>query len=225
MNLWEKKKLVLICFLVILGVGIAFFKTGFLVGGEEISSIKQERLPQSLPTPTLVSVYISGAVKKPGLYDVPAGMRSIEAIKLAGGITAEAAIHKVNLARKCKDGMQIHVPLLVLPKVKQQESKTNTELVLPKVKQQESKTNTENYIQEVKAQSLAGKTPSLNRSRLNLHTATVQELAKLPGVGPALAQAIIAYRINKGFSCLEDLLKVPGIGPAKFAKLKDKLEV
>jgi len=209
MNLWEKKKLVLICLLVILGVGIAFFKTGFLVGGEEISSIKQERLPQSLPTPTLVSIYISGAVKKPGLYDVPAGMRSIEAIKLAGGITAEAAIHKVNLARKCKDGMQIHVPLLVLPKVKQQESKTNTE----------------NYIQEVKAQSLAGKTPSLNRSRLNLHTATVQELAKLPGVGPALAQAIIAYRINKGFSCLEDLLKVPGIGPAKFAKLKDKLEV
>ena len=209
MNLWEKKKLVLICLLVILGVGIAFFKTGFLVGGEEISSIKQERLPQSLPTPTLVSIYISGAVKKPGLYDVPAGMRSIEAIKLAGGITAEAAIHKVNLARKCKDGMQIHVPLLVLPKTKQQKNKTEAS----------------DYAQEVKVQPLSGKTLSLNRTKLKLSAATARELTKLPGVGPALAQAIIAYRTSKGFSCLEDLLKVPGIGPAKFAKLKDKLEV
>jgi len=206
MNLWEKKKLVLICLLVSIGIAITFFQLTYSCDEVEIVNRQQT---QALPSPVLVSVYISGAVKKPGIYDVPAGMRSIEAIKLAGGITAEAAIHKVNLAKKCKDGMQIHVPLLVLPKTKQQENKTEDS----------------DYAQEIKVQPLTGKTLSLNRTKLKLSAATARELTKLPGVGPALAQAIIAYRTSKGFSCLEDLLKVPGIGPAKFAKLKDKLEV
>jgi len=194
MNLWEKKKLVLICLLVSIGIAITFFQLTYSCDEVEIVNRQQT---QALPSPVLVSVYISGAVKKPGIYDVPAGMRSIEAIKLAGGITAEAAIHKVNLAKKCKDGMQIHVPLLVLPKTKQQENKTEDS----------------DYAQEIKVQPLTGKTLSLNRTKLKLSAATARELTKLPGVGPALAQAIIAYRTSKGFSCLEDLLKVPGIGP------------
>ena len=55
---------------------------------------------------------------------------------------------------------------------------------------------------------------------VNINTADGTELEKLPGIGPAKAAAIIAYRQAHGaFSCVEDLMKVPGIKEATFAKL------
>jgi competence protein ComEA len=62
-------------------------------------------------------------------------------------------------------------------------------------------------------------TPS---SKMNINTADAPELEDLPGIGPSLAQKIIAYRQDHGpFMSIEDLLKVPGIGPAKLEQIKD----
>lgn len=59
---------------------------------------------------------------------------------------------------------------------------------------------------------------------LNVNTAGVDELATLPGVGPALAKRIIEYRTANGpFSKPEDLLAVKGIGAKLLAKIKDRL--
>jgi competence protein ComEA len=56
---------------------------------------------------------------------------------------------------------------------------------------------------------------------LNLNTATAPELELLPGIGPALAQSIVAYRDAHGpFNDIEDLLDVPGIGPAKLETIR-----
>ena len=56
---------------------------------------------------------------------------------------------------------------------------------------------------------------------VNINTAEADELVKLPGIGPAKAAAIIAYRTEHGpFSAAEELMKVPGIKEATFAKLK-----
>ena len=61
---------------------------------------------------------------------------------------------------------------------------------------------------------------------VDLNTATAAELQKLPGVGEALAERIIAYRAENGpFTAAEDLMKVKGIGEVKFDAVKDRITV
>jgi len=75
----------------------------------------------------------------------------------------------------------------------------------------------------------AGSSGSLdvsNDGRLRLNSASAPELEQLPGVGPVLAQKIVAYREQYGpFQQIEDLLQVDGIGPAKLEGLRDLLLV
>lgn len=59
-----------------------------------------------------ITVYVSGAVANPGLHEIAPGSRAVEAIAAAGGMTEEANKDKVNLAKICKDGMQVNVPRL-----------------------------------------------------------------------------------------------------------------
>ncbi len=59
-------------------------------------------------------------------------------------------------------------------------------------------------------------------TKVNINTATKEELMSVQGVGAAIAQAIVDYREQNGpFNCLEDLLKVNGIGNATFERIKD----
>jgi len=69
-----------------------------------------ELLP--LPTPAPITVYVSGAVKEPGLYQLPAGNRLNDAINAAGGFTADANSSGLNLAKILQDGEQVDVPVM-----------------------------------------------------------------------------------------------------------------
>ena len=61
---------------------------------------------------------------------------------------------------------------------------------------------------------------------VNLNTATAADLDGLPGVGPAIAERIVAYRTDHGsFRTIDELMDVPGIGPAKFADIRDHVTV
>ena len=59
--------------------------------------------------------------------------------------------------------------------------------------------------------------------KLSLATATAQELESLPGVGPQLAEEIVAYRKMHPFHSVDDLAHVPGIGPKRLARIRDKV--
>lgn len=144
-----------------------------------------------------IKVHVAGSVVKPGLYEFREGMRVADAIKVAGGETQNAAVDRLNLAEKLKDGQKITVP------------------------------------QKCADNSLADSL-SLDHSvdisggsrKVNINTATSEELESLPGIGPALASRIIKFRREKGcFSSISALKNVPGIGQRKFESLKDLVEI
>jgi competence protein ComEA len=62
--------------------------------------------------------------------------------------------------------------------------------------------------------------------KVNLNTATAEQLESLPGIGPASARSILEYREKVGkFNRIEEIINIKGIGEKKFLKLKDRLTV
>jgi competence protein ComEA len=72
----------------------------------------------------------------------------------------------------------------------------------------------------------APKTTAQPQSLVNLNSATKDDLEKLPGIGPSMAQRIIDYRQKNGsFKKIEDLMNIPGIGEKSFLKLRPLITV
>jgi competence protein ComEA len=132
-----------------------------------------------------VVVEMRGAIEAPGVYELAPGARLQDALAAAGGLTEEADLSTVNLARRLRDGELIVILALPVP----------------------------------------GSTPTLpppdagdaadvkeSRVRININTATAEELEALPGVGEVIATRIVAYREQNGpFRSVDDLIHVEGI--------------
>ena len=70
------------------------------------------------------------------------------------------------------------------------------------------------------------KQPVQAGAKVNINTASAEELETLPGVGPAMAQRILEYRKANGpFKRVEELLNVKGIGEKSFQRMRDKVTV
>lgn len=95
----------------------------FIVAGGAVLFARRAEAPAVAivaPTPTVeaaptplaspVKVYVSGAVAQPGVYALRRGDRAEDAVRAAGGATAEADLERLNLAVKLRDEMQVHVP-------------------------------------------------------------------------------------------------------------------
>jgi len=69
-----------------------------------------------------------------------------------------------------------------------------------------------------------GAAPDDKAPRINLNTATVEELTSLPGIGPSYAKRIVEYREKNGpFKRVEDLVNVQGIGEKILARIRDRV--
>ncbi len=180
-----------------------------------------------------IVVHVTGAVKKPGVYHLPPGARGDDALKAAGGSTADAAPDALNLAAHLEDGSQIHVPT-------HKEQSANAAPPSPDAfvkKESGSAAKAEKTAGKSAAQPSAshsghssrggsGKLKADSGVTINLNTADAQTLQKLPGIGPSMAERILDYRrSNGGFKNPEQLMEVSGIGPKKFAKMEPLIRV
>jgi competence protein ComEA len=176
-----------------------------------------------------VIVQISGAVKKPGVYELPFNSRIYQAIKKAGGSLADADLDSINLADWVEDGSQIIVPSKkslpiadasapsadLPPLSLDADSPSSAPLESTFRADQKSSIKTDSPKQP---QSTFKEPP---KSPIDLNRATAEDLQQLPGVGPAMAERILQYRKeNQGFTSIDDLDNVRGIGPKKLEKIK-----
>ncbi len=164
----------------------------------------EETLVTIAPLPTesgTVTVYVGGAVVRPGLYTLPSGERIEAALLVAGGLTEEANPDGINRAARLRDEAQIVVPR------KGEPTALPARLVVGSHAPQPTQPTQPNTTGGSKASPTVAATVPIN-----VNTASVTELAQLPGVGPKLAQAIIDYRLEHGpFTGPADLAKVQGI--------------
>ncbi len=77
----------------------------------------------------------------------------------------------------------------------------------------------QDYPQNNRGDSVKIELPSDNHSKININSASIEELISIKGIGPVLAERIDEYRrVNGKFKGADDLLKVRGIGPKNVQK-------
>ncbi len=139
-----------------------------------------------------ILVHIDGEIVNPGVIELTEGARIIDAVNIAGGLTQFADEKRINLAKKVSDEEKIYIPRIG-------EDISEVDII---------STNQANSV-------------SSNKGKVNINTASKEELQSLPGIGPALAEKIIEYRQNRKFSNIDDIKNVAGIGEKRFESIKD----
>ena len=170
---------------------------------ENLDQIEMEQEDELVEeTKETIIVDIGGAVATPMVVELPMGARINDAIKAAGGTTKKADLSNVNRAQVLEDGQKIFIPL----------------------KSVLSKNPNGNGNSSLGENQFIG--DNFKTEKVNLNTASSEELRTLDGVGPATAEKIIRYRENDGpFKKIEDIKNVDGIGDKTFEKLKDYIVV
>lgn len=145
-----------------------------------------------------IKVYVCGAVQRPDVYEISADSRIVDAVSAAGGFAIDAYPEAMNLAETVSDGSRIYVP-------------TKEEVDALAVVYSDTGSG-------------SGDTTSDSTGRVNINTATLEELTTLPGIGDTRARAIIDYREQNGaFGNIEDIMQVTGIKEKSFSKIKDSI--
>lgn len=198
--------------LAVVGVGIMAWHLWQSAVGQPItepltsSSAKGPGMPDTSEPPLSevteaggsVLVHVAGAVQKPGVVSLPVGSRVFQAIEAAGGVVSNAELNGLNLAEVVTDGAKIQVP------------------VVGEVSQPAP----------VAGSSGGASGPAAAGAKVNINTASLDELGTLPRVGPVTAQGIIDWRNEHGpFASVDELDAVDGIGPKLMESLKDLVTV
>jgi competence protein ComEA len=172
--------------LILIGLGI------YLIYQDKSSNSSIDKTAKELV------IDISGAVKKPGVYNFSSDSRVIDAINRAGGFTKRADLEKIaqeiNQASLLDDEQKIYIPL----------------------KKSEIDINSDSKVAAV----------SSNQGVININQASSSQLESLPGIGPVYAQRIVDYRNKIGrFNSAQQLLEISGIGPRTLEKIAPEISL
>ena len=164
-----------------------------------------------------ISVDNKGEVNSPGIYTMPMASRVIDVIDRAGGLTENADTSVINLSKKLQDEMVIIIysreQVLHFEETKKQE-----EYLLDKCREPDENSLKNDACIENESTNITGK--------ININTASKEELMTLPGIGESKAKEIISYRETNGsFQSIEDIKNVTGIGESIFAKIQEAITV
>jgi len=172
------------------GAGAAASSASSGASGSTATAVRVSRAPAQASV-----VHVAGAVRRPGVYRLPAGARVQEAVRRAGGARRGANVNGINLAAKVVDGQRVYVA-----KVGQSDPGAAGD--------------------GTGATGVGDPATSTAGGKVNLNTASQAQLEELPGIGPTYAEAIVAERQRRGgFTSVNDLRSVRGIGDKRFAEL------
>ena len=209
----QKRLVFLLLFAVLLGSAALLYRS-WRPGATEVITLDFSGESQLEPRRRLESSCPpGGAVSQPGVYVMPQGARLYEALKEAGGALDDADLDSLNLAAPVRDGERIYIPF-----------RKEREDLLPPEPVASTKSSSPRHSQTGEDPAPAGQTPAPGlirpvQGRIDPNTASSAELQSIPGIGPALAERIIADRqLNGRFQTVDDL-HGKGIG----AKTLDKI--
>lgn len=153
----------------------------------------------------LFFVHVCGCVVNPDVYACEPGSRITDAVKLAGGFLDDAESDYLNLAEPVTDGMKIYVPSA------------------EEIQNATGGSGSVFFGGTFSENTVSG---SSENGKININTASREELMTLSGVGEIRAQSIIDYRTTNGsFQRIEDIMNVSGIKEAFFQKIRDHISV
>lgn len=200
----NKLKIISICFIMLIIVIFIYYKP---------NTVKAE---ESNARCTYF-VDIKGSINNPGVYEVDCSKRVIDVINMAGGLTEDADTTILNLSKKVKDEMYIIV-------YSNSQIKEYKEKLLPSkeiIKKVEEKIICPDNSNDACEKSSIFKEETKIEGKININTASKEELMNLPSIGESKADKIIEYRKTNIFNTIDDIKNVSGIGESIFNKIKD----
>ncbi len=200
--------------IVLLIVALVITITALVIYAKNDQSSEEEIATSSTALTALTApkifVDVSGAVKKPNIYQIDFGARLKDAVDKAGGLSDEADTvffnRNFNLARIITDQEKIYVPSIV---------EINSGVFVQDQRTLDYTTPT--------STGIASNAPAEDNNQLiNLNSATVEELDQLPGVGQTTANKIIK---NRPYSTVEELLTKKVVNKGVFEKIKSLISI
>ena len=198
----------------------------------------------AIPDPDKIYIYVTGAVQRPGVYALARSSMVIDAIEIAGGFTDQADAENVNMVYRLESNAMLNIkrkPQTAIGSAgsasgaaEGQDAADAQNTVGAATTAPRSPNSSELYGSAVEiaysydgilmtGDNAAEGAEGAGARRVNINTASAEELATLPGIGKATADNIITYRNKQPFTKIEDLMKVSGIKQAKFDAVKDMI--
>ena len=188
---------------------------------KEKAIVLKKKTASKKEEPKYFKVDIKGQINEPGIYTMAEGDRVIDVIEKAGGLTQIADTTVINLSKKVSDEMVIII-YSVAEVTNYQKTKEKEEQTLKICTDNEKEIKNDACINS-KEES---KKDSSSPGKININSATKEELMTIPGIGEAKAESIIKYRNEHGnFQKIEEIKEVNGIGDGVFAKIKENITI